>query len=249
MNNNFYIYIYLDSRYNGQYCYNDVCFLYKPFYIGKGKNGRYKEINNRNDNFIEIMNDIEKSGLESIVFKLYENLSEEKSFELETKSINEIGRIDLGTGFLINKTSGGQGKNGYKYSKEIREIISEKKRKNFTEIIKKFEERYCTLLTKENEYRNVHQKLKYICPNNHQNFVMFANFKKENYCPVCWKEKQKGEYNPNHKLTEDQVVQIKLLLKEGILTQQEIADMFGISRSVISKIKNGKLWNNIGGDL
>jgi predicted XRE-type DNA-binding protein len=55
----------------------------------------------------------------------------------------------------------------------------------------------------------------------------------------------KGENSPNHKLTEEQVIQIKLLLKEGILTQQEIADRFGVSRLTISAIKTGRRWNHI----
>jgi predicted XRE-type DNA-binding protein len=58
-------------------------------------------------------------------------------------------------------------------------------------------------------------------------------------------EKQKGESSPNHKLTEEQVIQIKLLLKEGILTQQEIADIFGVSQMTISRIKNEKRWKYI----
>jgi predicted XRE-type DNA-binding protein len=61
----------------------------------------------------------------------------------------------------------------------------------------------------------------------------------------------KGENAPNSKLKEEQVIQIKLLLKEGILTQQEIADMFGVSQLTISAIKTGKIWNHIklNGDL
>jgi DNA invertase Pin-like site-specific DNA recombinase len=55
-----------------------------------------------------------------------------------------------------------------------------------------------------------------------------------------------GEKSPNHKLTEEQVIQIKLLLKEGILTQQEIAYMFGVSRLTISAIKNNRIWSYIG---
>jgi len=54
-----------------------------------------------------------------------------------------------------------------------------------------------------------------------------------------------GENNPHHKLTEQEVIKIKLLLKEGILTQQEIANIFGISRKTISDIKIGKTWNHI----
>jgi len=59
----------------------------------------------------------------------------------------------------------------------------------------------------------------------------------------------KGENHPRHKLTEEQIIQIKLLLKEDILTQQEIADMFGVSRSMISHIKNKRNWNHIEEDL
>jgi len=55
----------------------------------------------------------------------------------------------------------------------------------------------------------------------------------------------KGENNPHHKLTEEQVIQIKLLLKEGILTQEEIADIFGVGKMTISKIKRGKLWKHV----
>ena len=36
----FYVYIYLDPRKPGKYTYEDLCFLYEPFYIGKGKNNR-----------------------------------------------------------------------------------------------------------------------------------------------------------------------------------------------------------------
>ncbi len=58
-------------------------------------------------------------------------------------------------------------------------------------------------------------------------------------------EKQKGENNPNHKLTKEKVIQIKILLKEGKLTQREIAYMFGVSQKTISKIKTGKYWINL----
>ncbi len=55
----------------------------------------------------------------------------------------------------------------------------------------------------------------------------------------------RGENNPVHKLTEENVIQIKLLLKEGKLTQQEIADIFKVSQITISNIKTGKIWSYI----
>lgn len=55
----------------------------------------------------------------------------------------------------------------------------------------------------------------------------------------------KGENCPSHKLTEKQVTQIKLLLKEGILKLREIANIFNISISTISDIKHGRTWSHI----
>jgi len=46
-------------------------------------------------------------------------------------------------------------------------------------------------------------------------------------------------------LTERDVIQIKLLLKEGKLTQKEIADMFGVSVYTISDIKREITWYHI----
>lgn len=53
----------------------------------------------------------------------------------------------------------------------------------------------------------------------------------------------KGEKNRNSKLSKYQVEEIKLLLQTTNLTQQKIADMFGVSQRNISYIKNNELWN------
>jgi len=52
-----------------------------------------------------------------------------------------------------------------------------------------------------------------------------------------------GENGPNHTLTEEKIIKIRIDLDEGILTQAEIAEKFGISQSTISLIKNKKRWN------
>jgi len=52
----------------------------------------------------------------------------------------------------------------------------------------------------------------------------------------------RGEKSRNHILTEKDIHQIRRLLIEGKLTQQEIGNMYKISYSTISDIKLGKTW-------
>jgi predicted XRE-type DNA-binding protein len=270
----FYIYIYLDPRKPGRYCYEDVCFIFEPFYVGKGKNGRWKSISGRKKDFIDIINEIKEIVLEPIVIKLFENLNEKESLDRETEFINKIGRLELKTGPLINRTSGGQGTSGYKHTEESKELVAEKNRKDFQDKKKEFEIKKYILLTEENEYKNSHEtKLEYICPKGHKDSTTWGNFQQGHGCPICYNElrsennigennpffgkqhleeskkkmseKHKGEKHPNHKIIEEQVIQIKLLLKEGKLSQRKIAKMFGVSHSIISRIKTGKLWSHI----
>jgi len=53
----------------------------------------------------------------------------------------------------------------------------------------------------------------------------------------------KGEHNSNSTLTKQNVTEIRKLCYEGILTQTEIAKMFGVSNQTISLIKNNKIWS------
>lgn len=226
--NNYYVYIYLDPRKSGQYCYSDVCFLYEPFYIGKGKNGRYKESNrNRSKCFKNKLNKIKKLGLKPVVFKLYENLDEIKSFEIEKQLIKEIGRIDLKTGTLINFTNGGEGSSG--------RIISENTR--------------IKLIKNHADFSGI----------KNPNFGKHLSIKTKNKISIKIKgrtcsektkklmsEKNRGENNKSSKLVNQDIIQIKLLLKEGKLTQKEIGKKFGVNDRSISNIKTGKKWSHIG---
>lgn len=51
----------------------------------------------------------------------------------------------------------------------------------------------------------------------------------------------KGETNPSSKLSKEDVADIRCLLRDG-LTQQVIADRFGVSQSSVSHIKLGRSW-------
>ncbi len=271
---NYYVYIYLDPRKSGEYKYGKYEFEYKPFYIGKGKNKRYLTEYGRNPLFKNKINKIKKLKQKPIIFKLYENLDEKTSFEIEEKLIKEIGRIDLGTGPLVNMTDGGEGISGYKHTEETRKKISinhddrkgekhpmfgihrfGKDAPNFGKNhSKECKNKISESISGKNHY--LYGKHHSIKTKNKISESLVGNIvskETRNKISQTLKEKfknsniktLKGEKHPRHKLTEQQVIQIKLLLKEGILTQQEIADMFGVSRQTISLIKTGKIWSHI----
>lgn len=74
------------------------------FYVGKGKSNRPNTTQDRN---ILWKRTVAKYG--KIVTVPHTNLTEAKAFALEVFYIKYIGRRDLGTGPLVNMTSGGDG--------------------------------------------------------------------------------------------------------------------------------------------
>lgn len=94
------------------------------FYIGKGRDNRYRRIDLRSKHFKAIL---EKT--ECVVEILYENLSEEEALRLETETIEKLiyeegytFEIDeernSGYNHLVNCTYGGEGISGYKHTEE-----------------------------------------------------------------------------------------------------------------------------------
>lgn len=117
------MYIYLDPRKPGEYIYDDLTFDYEPFYVGKGKGNRceihlYECTSRKSSIRYNKIKKIRQSGLEPIIIKLYENLEEKISFNLECLTIKKIGRKDLNFGPLINLSNGGEGESGYIFTNE-----------------------------------------------------------------------------------------------------------------------------------
>jgi DNA-binding transcriptional regulator LsrR (DeoR family) len=54
-----------------------------------------------------------------------------------------------------------------------------------------------------------------------------------------------GEKNPNSKLTESQVQEIRKLYKTGAFTMVQIAEKFGMSRRSISAVINKERWKHL----
>jgi hypothetical protein len=70
------------------------------------------------------LNKIIKSGNNPIVFKLYESLTEQESFDKEILLIDKIGKRIDNKGPLVNLVNGGGGVTGLIHSKESRKKMS-----------------------------------------------------------------------------------------------------------------------------
>ncbi|HUS49186.1 MAG TPA: hypothetical protein VMZ91_03425 [Candidatus Paceibacterota bacterium] len=118
----YYVYIYFDTRKSGKFVYGGYQFDYKPFYVGKGKEGRGEQylshlrkaknfdLTKKYDNPHKI-NKIKKmldERFEPVIIKFKENLLEQEAFDLEKDLIKVIGREKFG-GPLTNILQGGEG--------------------------------------------------------------------------------------------------------------------------------------------
>jgi len=90
-----------------------------PYYIGKGKNNRCYRKYRRT-----ILPPKDKTR---IIF-LKQNLTEDEAFKHEIYMIAVLGRKDLGTGILRNKTDGGDGASGLIHSIKTKKRMSESRK-------------------------------------------------------------------------------------------------------------------------
>jgi group I intron endonuclease len=135
MNNNYYVYVYLDPTKKCKSTYSNISFLYEPFYIGKGKGERhidhlrpYKL--NKKTYISNRINKIKKSNVNPFIIKIKENITEEEALSIEVFFISLIGRRNLNTGTLVNITDGGEGVSGLKHTLESRLKMSNKGEKH-----------------------------------------------------------------------------------------------------------------------
>ena len=94
----------------------------QPYYCGKGKGVRaWKKTKNH-------VPPADKNRIKVIA----KSLTEFEAFILERRLIELFGRIDLGTGHLINKTNGGQGVSGRKMTDEAKRKLGDSVRRRLS---------------------------------------------------------------------------------------------------------------------
>lgn len=145
----YYTYIYLDPRKPGKYIYGIYVFDYEPIYVGKGKGPQcfrhLKQVKYKYNTQEKIMNCNQKNGinklkmikilhildmgLEPIIIKFIENVTENESYSCEENLVRTIGRIDLKTGPLTNLCEGGR--RGENPSLQTRQLISQMSKQNW----------------------------------------------------------------------------------------------------------------------
>jgi hypothetical protein len=111
----YYTYIYYDPLRNNE-----------PIYVGKGTKDRAWSHLTRKDEhaFTERLAVLEYRQAKPII-GIYGGLTEDEAYSLEERLVTEIGRINIGTGSLLNKIPGGRCKffeEPYLTEEELKEI-------------------------------------------------------------------------------------------------------------------------------
>lgn len=114
-NSGFYVYALCYPGLDYNITHEDYTFPCKPFYVGKGRYGRWDvhtnealttSSSNRKSNIIRYLHKMSK---EVSVYILFQSDDEELCYEKESYYINAIGRKNDNTGILVNLTGGGEG--------------------------------------------------------------------------------------------------------------------------------------------
>ena len=130
----FFVYVYLDPRKPGKFSYDEMSFLFEPFYVGKGKGRRFqdhlkyperKRKGYFKDKLLKILSEFSKEDIKNYILILRNNLIEQEALDLEKELIEKIGRADLKKGSLTNLTDGGEGTSGLLIKEETRKKLSD----------------------------------------------------------------------------------------------------------------------------
>jgi hypothetical protein len=100
------------------------------FYVGKGRGNRDVTYKHHNSHFMNIVKKLKRDGVDPIVHRIAENITEQEAFDLERVEISLHGRRVFG-GTLVNNTDGGEGSSGVIVGIETRVKLSAARRKRY----------------------------------------------------------------------------------------------------------------------
>jgi hypothetical protein len=132
----------------------------EPFYIGIGSDGDYKRSrikSSRSKYWKNIVNNCEYK-----IDILFDDLTWEEACEKEKEFIALYGRKDLGSGTLVNLTSGGDGNTGMVISEERKKQMSYKRtgRKMSFEERVEFNKSYLKRSLTENDIQKIKERMR-----------------------------------------------------------------------------------------
>lgn len=188
---------------------------------------------------IHLQNSVNKYGIECFEFNLIEYCPIDELDSKEDYYISYFNSNNREYGYnhrIDNKTN-----RGLKWSDEVREKISKyyndenSYHKNHTipiEILKKaWEASRNRIWTEEDRKR-------------HSEILKGTKVKDTSNMKLA----QRGENNPSDKLSEEEVKEIILLLKNKYCNHKLLSEVYGVSRSNISAISCGRSWKHISQD-
>lgn len=108
--NDYYVYCYIDEKYDEIYEINGKKYKGRPFYIGKGHGNRDRQHLSLyfKRPFYDKLNKMLKENNQPNIVRIEENLTEKEAFEKEIKYISQF-KIKADDGILLNMNYGGEG--------------------------------------------------------------------------------------------------------------------------------------------
>ena len=195
-----------------------------PYYIGKGTGDRLYKKGSRV---------FAPPKDKSRIIYLKQNLTEAEAFKHEIYMIDVLGRKDLGTGILRNRTNGGEGPSGWVPSEETRRKMSESSKNPSEETRRKISEAQKGHTVSEESKKKMSEAQKGKTTSEETRKRM--------------SEAKKGENNHNYGKTASEETRRKISeAKKG-----ENHHMYGKTHSEetrrkISELKKGRKWWNDG---
>lgn len=121
--NNYYVYCYIDEKYDETIELNGKIYKGRPFYIGKGHGNRDRQHLSFyfKRPFYDKLRKMLKENNKPNIIRIEDNLSEKDAYEKETQYITQF-KIIKDNGILLNMNYGGEG--GINPSEDVRRKIS-----------------------------------------------------------------------------------------------------------------------------